>query len=112
VGCLVVAAPSGKALERSCLAGEGSAALAPWLQETLLAGDDEPALARLDIHDQQVQLVSGYQRPSAVLGLSRGVLLAPDSQQQQEEHRADDEGEQNTYDDGASDEAAAACCHP
>jgi hypothetical protein len=87
---------SDEALERACLLGEGSASLIPWLEEALLARDDEPAHACLEVNDVPLELVRGNQSLPGLAPFLRRIAEVGDRKEQDQEGCADDDCEQTT----------------
>jgi hypothetical protein len=80
--------------------------LLPRLQEALLAGDDEPALAGLQVHDEPLELVRGRQHLLGVPGERFRVAQVGDRDQQHREGGGDDEREHAACDDHAAGQPA------
>jgi hypothetical protein len=93
----------------SVLACSGRAVWAglPRLQEALLAGDDEPAHAGLQVDDQPLQLVGGGQHLFGVPGAPFGLAQVKDRHQQHREGGADDQRQQAAGDHHAAGQPAS-----
>jgi hypothetical protein len=96
----LLAGSGAEADELRCLAGERGAGGLPWLKELVLPGDDEAALACLQVDDESLDRPRLVERRAGVTFGRRRIAEADDRPQEHREGKPDQCGEEPTSDGG------------
>jgi len=99
---LLLGAVGDQPFQRPGLLGEGGPGRPPRLKEILLSGDEEPALARLEVDDKPLEPVGDDEHLGGVRRARLRRAQVGDQGEQDREDGADDQREQGAREDHAT----------